>query len=94
MPEIMLTPEILTERATELGNIQSEQQNVIAGIQKLVDEIVSGWEGKAQQSFLNSFNEKKGTYEEFSVDMSAFADFLRVYANTMEDIDNGQPTIA
>ncbi len=94
MPEIMLTPEVLTEKATELGNIQAEQQNVIESIQKLIDDIVSGWEGKAQQAFLNSFNEKKGTYKEFAVDMSSFADFLRSYSQTMEDIDTGEATKA
>ena len=93
MPEIMLTPEVLTEKATELGNIQAEQQNVIEGIQKLVDDIVSGWEGQAQQKFVSSFEEKKSTYKEFSVDMTNFVDFLRVYSNTMQDIDNGQPNI-
>lgn len=89
MPEIMLTPEILNEKSSELSNIQSEQQNVIANIQRIVDELLSGWEGQAQQKFVSSYEEKKSTYQEFSVDMTAFVDFLRVYANTMEAIDSG-----
>ncbi|MBQ3653088.1 MAG: WXG100 family type VII secretion target [Synergistaceae bacterium] len=92
MAEIFLTPEVLTERAASLRNTQAEQQNVIAKIQSIIDEIVAGWEGKAQQAFMSSFENKKGTYEEFSIDMSTFADFLQSYARTMEDVDTGEAT--
>ncbi len=87
MPEILLSPEVLRENASELRHIQEEQEHLIAQIQRLVDELWLGWEGKAQESFIKSFNDKKGTYKSFSVDMLRFANFLGVYAASMEGID-------
>ena len=87
MPEILLTPEVLREKASELRHIQEEQEHLIAQIQRLVDEMWLGWEGKAQEAFIKSFNDKKRTYKLFSIDMLRFANFLGVYAVSMEGID-------
>ncbi len=89
MPEIMLTPEILRDKAAELRKAQNDQAHIIGRIQRLVDEIWLGWEGKAQESFVKSFNDKKRTYKEFAFDMDKFAHFLAMYAIDMESIDSG-----
>lgn len=90
MPEIFLTPDMLNDTA---GKIEAQQQ-VLEGflnkIQSVVDNLLSDWKGDAQTAFANSWEERKGTYREFTADMSKFSDFLRSYAGTMQNLDAGQ----
>ena len=87
MAEIYITLEAVRDASAKLKTAQSEQENVLAGIQSVVDEILANWEGKAKDAFLAAFDAKKGTYQEFGIDMSEFYDYLTSYAQTMEDID-------
>ena len=90
MAEIYITPDVLRDASAKLASAQAEQENALSTIQGVVDEILANWEGKAKEAFMAAWEEKKGTYKEFGVDMSQFSDFLRTYSNTMEDIDVGE----
>lgn len=87
MPKILLTPDVLREKATELTQCQEDQQQVIRDVQGLIDDIVSDWEGEAQQKFRAAFERRKVDYDKFAPDMSRFADFLKNYSETMEYLD-------
>lgn len=87
MPKIMLTPEFLTEKASEVENCRSEQEEIIRSVGTLVDSLITGWEGAAQRAFQAAFDERRGTYAQFAPDLSRFSEFLSTYARTMEDID-------
>ena len=90
MPKIMLTPEFLTEKASEVENCRSEQEEIIRSVGTLIDSLITGWEGAAQRAFQAAFDERRGTYAQFAPDLSRFSEFLSTYARTMEDIDNAE----
>ena len=89
MPKIRLTSDVLKQKASEVAQYHDEQQEIINSVARLIDDVVADWEGEAQKGFIEAFNNVRPTYEKFGVDMSAFADFLNNYANTMEYIDVG-----
>ena len=88
MPEILLTPELLKGEAQKLSTQRDQLTEAVGKIKTLVDGLESGWHGKAQQAFVNSFNEKKTTYDKFAEDMGAFYQFLTQYAQAMEAADS------
>lgn len=90
MPKIMLSPEFLTEKATEVENCRTEQEEIIKSVGTLIDALVTGWEGAAQRAFQAAFDARRGTYSQFAPDLSRFSEFLSSYARTMEDIDVGE----
>lgn len=90
MPKIMLTPEFLNEKASQVENCRTTQEEIINGVATLIDNLVSGWEGAAQRAFQAAFDARRGTYAQFAPDLSAFSEFLSTYARTMEDIDVGE----
>lgn len=89
MPEILLSPEILRSESQKLNNQRNQLNEAVAKIKSLVDSLEAGWRGKAQTAFVNSFLEKKATYDKFSTDMEAFATFMSEYASAMETTDDG-----
>lgn len=92
MAEIYITPEALRDASNRLNNAQSQQESLLAKIQNVVDTILANWEGKAKEAFMAAWDAKKGTYQEFGIDMSQFSAFLTSYTQTMEDIDTGEMT--
>lgn len=89
MPKILLTPETLKERATQVNQCMEEQKQVISDIAKLIDSLGAGWEGEAYNGFIEAFNSAKPTYEKFAVDLTNFSKFLEEYSNSMELLDLG-----
>lgn len=87
MPKIRLNSEALQAKAKEVEQYQQEQQEIISSVAKLVDEIVSDWQGKAQEAFIAAFEAARPTYEKFAPDLSDFAHFLTNYAQTNEYLD-------
>lgn len=89
MPKIMLSPDSLRSASTTLTNCMNEQQEVINSVANLINEVVSDWEGDAQQGFIEAFERVRPVYESFAPDLSDFAKFLNDYSNSMEYIDLG-----
>ena len=92
MPEISLTPETLRSEASKLGNQRTQLDDAVNKIKTLVQGLEAGWHGKAQQAFVNSFNEKETVYRKFSEDMGAFQAFMEGYAASMEQTDASAPS--
>ncbi|MBQ3647085.1 MAG: WXG100 family type VII secretion target [Synergistaceae bacterium] len=92
MPEILLTPELLRSEAGKLGTERTNLDEAVNKIKSLVDSLESGWHGKAQQAFVNSFREKETVYRKFSEDMGAFQAFMQGYASSMEASDSNAPS--
>ncbi|MBQ7214902.1 MAG: WXG100 family type VII secretion target [Synergistaceae bacterium] len=89
MPRIRLTSDVLKQKAGEITQCMDDQKQVINDVAKLIEEIVSDWEGEAQKGFIATFENVKPTYEKFAPDLSDFANFLTNYANTNEYLDVG-----
>ena len=89
MPKIKLTPEVLLKASGDIAQCEVDQQNIIATVQRLIDDVVEDWEGQAQKKFISTWESSKPAYEQFAPDMSKFSEFLNNYANTMEALDAG-----
>ena len=87
MPEIQLTPQLLNSEAGKMDTHRENLTGIVNQIQTLVNELQSGWHGKAQQAFVNSFTEKKKVYDTFAEDMLTFSTFMKNYAAAMENAD-------
>ena len=95
MPKIKLTPDTLREKAGELNVCMEDQRKVISDVASLINNLVSDWQGKAQEAFIAAFEDVKPIYDKFAdPDMTSFIGFLNNYANTMEDLDVGHSTKA
>lgn len=92
MPEILLTPEMLRSEAQKMTTQKNSLTETVNKIKTLVDSLEGGWHGKAQQAFVNSFNEKKAVYDKFAEDMGTFVAFMQGYAASMEQADASAPS--
>ncbi|MBQ6775157.1 MAG: WXG100 family type VII secretion target [Synergistaceae bacterium] len=90
MPEIYLTPDMLTSTASKMDAQQEVLNGFLTKVDNVVNNLLADWKGDAQTAFAKSWEEKKGTYRQFTADISQFSDFLRSYAGTMQNLDAGQ----
>ena len=84
MPKIMLRPEVLRHRASEIVQCMDEQAQIVRDVSALIEDIVADWEGETQKSFIRAFENVRPVYEKFAPDMGNFEEFLRRYAAVME----------
>lgn len=57
MASIKMTPDELRDAASFLGNKREEIVSAVGNIKSKVDTTAAGWEGAAQSSFVEQFNE-------------------------------------
>ena len=91
---IMLTPENLDQKADELRKYEKSQQDAFANVETLINGLVQGWEGDAQQAFMTSYQSNKTVFDQFIVDMERFAKFMNEFATTMRMNEKGGVTKA
>ena len=82
--KIMLTPEQLQQEARNLEKAANENDNLINSVSKLVEGLLSGWEGEAQRAFTNSFNTKKQTFLKLSEETRKLATKVNSFAANMQ----------
>ena len=88
MPEILLTPEMLTSEAGKIDGFITQLTDTLKAIGSFVESLEGGWHGKAQQAFVNSFKEKEAFYRSFyQEDLPNFSKFLKDYAEQMQATD-------
>ena len=86
---IMLTPENLEAKSTELRGYKERQQEAFATVDTLMKGLVEGFEGEAQQAFMTSYQTNKAVFDQFIVDMENFAKFMADFATTMRTNEKG-----
>ena len=86
---MLITPDVLLKASGDIAKCQTDQQDIISTVQKLIDDVVGDWEGQAQKKFISMWESSKPAYEQFAPDMSKFSEFLNNYANTMQALDAG-----
>ena len=94
MPKILVTPDFLKAKATELNTAQDTLNSTMSAIQNLAASLPAEWKGAAYTAFMQSYESKKQVYKTFSNDIKKFADFLNDYAATMETADVGGASTA
>ena len=89
MPKMVITPDDLMGASTQVTNAMNTQQEIISHIQNLVYTMFAEWEGEAKKNFQAKFEAAEPDYTKFAPDLSKFAEFLRNYSLTMEQLDVG-----
>ena len=89
MPRMVIPPEDIMNASTTIKNCQATQESIISGIDTIVNEMFAEWEGQAKLNFAAKFDDVKPTYQSFVPDLEKFAEFLRVYSLTNEQLDMG-----
>ena len=86
-PEIALviTPELLKNKATELRNLRSAHDENMARMRSIITGMDSFFTGKAQQSMVNEYDSMQPTFARFSEMIENYAIFLDKTANEFED---------
>ncbi len=85
MPRILVTPENLRDEAAKLEQEAAKNDDVLNQLDTLINGLVQGWEGEAQQAFVNSYNTKRATFKKFGDEMKDFVAFMKKFADVMED---------
>ena len=87
---ILMTPQELDDGATFLGNRREAIVQEVSSLKSKIDEVTSRWEGAAQNSFVNQFQEM---YPMLNRDLPQIIEgieqMLNVAAGTMRDTDAG-----
>ena len=91
---ILLTPETLMERASQLLANKATLDDMFAKIAQLIASLVDHWHGEAQQAFSNSFNQKRTVFDKFSQDIESLAKLMEKYANEMRELETNQKNMA
>ena len=92
--DILLTPESLIERASQLMSNKATLDDMFNKIAQLVSSLVDHWHGEAQQAFSNSFNQKRVIFDKFSQDIEGLANFMKDYAQKMQELETDQKNMA
>ena len=83
--EILVTPERLEDEAGNMNTAKAEHDNSLAEMDNVVNGLLQYWRGEAQDAFANSFRNKRKTFEDFSVDLEKFVNYLKEFAMLMRD---------
>lgn len=65
MAAIRLTPEELTQQGQDLQNLADELVTLLGQVDTKVNAACDGWDGLAQDAFLNSYTSMKSTLDQF-----------------------------
>ena len=91
---ILLTTEELKTEAASLEKAARENDEVLKTLDKIVNGVVSGWEGEAQKAFADSYNKKKATFTKLTDQMLELAKDVKVFASNMETTERQEKDIA
>lgn len=87
---IKLTPELLREQASTLTNDAVRNDDVIKSLDNVINGLVNGWEGPAQEAFRSSYNQKRATFDSFTDVMRKFSQEIINFADVMEGEEKRQ----
>lgn len=88
MASIKMTPGELRESATFLGGKREEIVSAVGMIKSRVDSTAAGWEGSAQSSFVETFNEMLPMLtEKFPETIEGIEKMLTGAADALEQAD-------
>lgn len=87
--QIRITPEELRDGATYLGGQREQCMQCLTNIKNKVDEVAGNWEGAAQNSFVQTFEELyKQISESLPQTVEGIEQMLTGAAQAMEEADD------
>lgn len=88
MATIQVTPTMLRGKASEVRGIKSNHDAIVDQITSLVNNLNSQWKGAAQSTFVDRYNQFKGTtFVTFTNMLEGYAKLMDTAANELEAQD-------
>ena len=72
MATIRLTPEELNQQGQDIQGLADELISLLAQVDSKINAAWDGWDGLAQDAFLNSYSSMKSTLDQFPELVRAF----------------------
>jgi len=87
MGQIRMTPEQMRQRAGEMRNKGETFQDVINGMQSIINELQTEWEGQASRAFAEQFDRLKPAFNDTRQLIDNIGQQLDSTANAVEQMD-------
>ena len=87
MAQIKIGVSAVQDAASRIASCASKQADVLSRLQKAVNDLKNGWEGKAKDAFVAEYDKARPTYDKFAEDIKKFSDFLKQYVADMQKGD-------
>lgn len=87
MAQIVVNPETLRAKASDVRNYRSQHDEVISRLKTLVAGLGEIWQGNAQVTFAANFDSMQTTFTSFSELLEEYAKGMEAFANKMEEAD-------
>ena len=87
MAQILVNPETLRAKASDVRSYRSQHDEVINRLKQLVAGLNETWQGNAQTAFVSSFEGMQSTFTQFSELLEDYAKTMENFANRMEEQD-------
>ena len=86
--EILLTPELMRDKAGQIRSIKAEQEEIMSNLTNLVSGLSAVWRGDAQDAFVAKYMGMRTTFTNFANAIGEFATLMTDVATKMENTDN------
>ena len=87
MSQIRMTPEQMRQRAGEMRNKGETFQDVINGMQGIINELQTEWEGQASRAFAEQFDRLKPAFNDTRQLIDNIGQQLDSTGNPVEQMD-------
>lgn len=87
MAIIQVTPEMLTQKASEVRTIRSQHDEAMSKFRSLVTNLNEIWKGAAQDALVAKFESMQPTFKEFSEMLENYAKLMDTAARELENTD-------
>lgn len=74
MASIRLTPEELRQQGEDLKNLSQELEDILKQVDTKINTACDGWDGLAQDAFLNSYSSMQQTLSQFPLLVKSFGE--------------------
>lgn len=93
MADIRVTPETLESQGNELKGFAEELENILKSIESKIGEIDGGWDGLAQNAYLDLYSTMKESLNQFPTLVDSLGDATvsaaQIFAQTDEELQSG-----
>ena len=87
MATIMVTPDLLNAKATELRGIKDDHDQAMARMRTLILGLNEIWKGDAQDAFVAKYESMQSTFQAFSQMIESYAQLMNTTAAQMQQSD-------
>lgn len=88
MAQIVVNPETLRSKASNVRSYRDQHDEVISRLKTLVAGLSDTWQGNAQVAFAQNFESMQPTFTQFSEMLEEYAKAMESFAAKMEEADH------